>query len=88
MADSLQMFGVVCGGVLIIFHATDIWPLTSHPYKAGTEHAGFSPDQARNQINHQARSAVMCSVSRMKGELHPAKIVRPKAYLIIYLAFG
>ena len=22
-----------------------IWPLTSHPYKAGTEHAGFSPDQ-------------------------------------------
>ena len=26
-----------------------ICPLTSHPYKAGTEHAGFSPDQARNQ---------------------------------------
>ena len=22
-----------------------IWPLTLHSYKAGTEHAGFSPDQ-------------------------------------------
>ena len=34
------------GGVLIILHAIVIWPLTSHPYKAGTEHAGFSPDRA------------------------------------------
>ena len=29
--------------------------------------------------NH-ARSAVVCSASRMKGELHPAKIVRLEAY--------
>ncbi|CAM9676764.1 unnamed protein product, partial [Sphacelaria rigidula] len=33
----------------MIMHATVIKPLTSHPYKAGTEHAGFSPDQARSQ---------------------------------------
>ena len=32
------------GGVLMIMHAIVIRPLTSHPYKAGTEHAGFSPD--------------------------------------------
>jgi len=25
----------------------------------------------------------MCSASRMKGELHPAKIIRPEAYLFI-----
>ena len=30
--------------------------------------------------NHQARSAVECSARRLKGELHPAKIVRPEAY--------
>ncbi|CAM9928749.1 unnamed protein product [Ectocarpus sp. 6 AP-2014] len=34
------------GGVLIVVHAVAVRPLTSHPYKAGTEHAGFSPDQA------------------------------------------
>ena len=34
-------------GVFIILHAIVIWPLTSHTYKAGTEHTGFSPDQAR-----------------------------------------
>ena len=28
---------------LTILHAIVIWPLTSHPYKAGTEHAEFSP---------------------------------------------
>ena len=52
-------------------------PLTSRPYKAGMGHAGFSPDQARNP---QARSAVMCSASRMKGELHPTKTVQPRVY--------
>ena len=30
--------------VLIILHAIVIRPLTSHRYKAGTEHAGFLPD--------------------------------------------
>ena len=39
--------------------------------------------RTRLAINHQARSAVMCSASRMKGEQHPAKIVRPEAYLFI-----
>ena len=47
--------------------------LTSHSYKAGTEHAG------RLAINHQARSAVICSASRMTGELHPAKMFRPES---------
>ena len=31
-------------GVLIALHARVIWPLTSHPHKARTEHAGFSLD--------------------------------------------
>ncbi|CAB1096826.1 unnamed protein product [Ectocarpus sp. CCAP 1310/34] len=34
------------GGVLIVVHAVVMRPLTSHPCKAGTEHAGFSLDQA------------------------------------------
>ena len=34
------------GDVLMIMHTIVMRPLTSHPYKAGTEHAGFSPDQA------------------------------------------
>ncbi|CAM9721230.1 unnamed protein product [Sphacelaria rigidula] len=37
------------GGVLMILRAIVIRPLASHPYKAWTEHAGFSPNQARNQ---------------------------------------
>ncbi|CAM9931646.1 unnamed protein product [Sphacelaria rigidula] len=35
--------------VLMILHAVVVLPLTSHPFKAGTEHAGFSSDQARDQ---------------------------------------
>ena len=35
---------------LIILHATVIRPLTSHPYIAGMEHAGFSPDQDRGKV--------------------------------------
>ncbi|CAN0067869.1 unnamed protein product, partial [Ectocarpus sp. 8 AP-2014] len=30
----------------IVVHAVVVRPLASHLYKAGTEHAGFSPDQA------------------------------------------
>ena len=46
------------GGVLMIMHAIVIRPLTSHPYKAGTEHAGFSPDQARTQSPSAKRRGV------------------------------
>ena len=49
--------------------------------KPGRSTPGFR--RTRLAINHQARSAVMCSASRMKGELHPAKIVRPEAYIFI-----
>ena len=44
--SKMNYFHATCG-VLIILHAIVIWPLTSHHYKSGTEHAGFSPDQAR-----------------------------------------
>ena len=37
---------------------------------AGTAHVGFFTDQA-DIASHQARSAVGCWASRMKGELHP-----------------
>ena len=37
------------------------------PYCAGTEHVGFY-QSGRHRVN-QARSAVRCSASRMKGEL-------------------
>ena len=51
------------------------WPLSyghrpSHPYNVGTEHVGSSPSR---HCLHQARSAVRCRASRMKGELHPTK---------------
>ena len=52
------------------------WPQSydhtpSHPYHAGTEHVGFH--QPGKQCLHEARSAVRCLASRMKGELHPPK---------------
>ena len=56
------------GGVLMIMHAIVIRPLTSHPYKAGTEHAGFSPDQARTQSPSAKRRGVF-------GESHERTLV-------------
>ena len=40
-------------------------------YNAGREHVGFLP--TRPTCLHQARSAMRCSASRMKGELHATK---------------
>ncbi|CAM9334358.1 unnamed protein product [Sphacelaria rigidula] len=54
----------------MIMHDIVMRPLTSHPYKAGTEHAGFSPDQARAGVtatirrgdcSHLARICTRCS---------------------------
>ena len=60
------------GGVLIILHAIVIRPLTSHTYKVGTEHAGVSPDQARNQSRSAKRRGVF-------GESHEAlRLFGPK----------
>lgn len=36
------------GGILVIVHAQVMWTLTSLTYKAGAEHAEFSPDLTRN----------------------------------------
>ena len=57
-------------------YSCHVWPQsyehrTSHPYNAGTENFGFLP--TRQTLLDQARSAVRCSASRMKGELHPTK---------------
>ena len=42
-------------------------------YSAGTEHVGFSQTRpALLAFFHQARSDVICSASRRKGELHVA----------------
>lgn len=57
----------------IVLHIVVSRSLTPHPYKAGLEHVGFSPDQARN---HQPPSAMICSRSRMKYYLYPAMVVR------------
>ena len=38
------------GGVLMIMHAIAIRPLTSHPYKAGTEHA--ERDVRKNPVRY------------------------------------
>ena len=49
-SSTFQSAATEGGGVLNNFAChSHIWPFTSHPYKAGTEHAGFLPDQARNQ---------------------------------------
>ena len=45
----------------------------SHSFNAGTVHVGFSPTMQAFACLHQARSAVRCVASRMKGELHPTK---------------
>lgn len=36
----------------------------------------------RLEINHQTQSAVVCSASHVKGELHPATFVRSKVFLL------
>ena len=71
------------GGVYsIILHAIVIY---DHRPRIPTKPGRSTPCFRRTRIgfNHQARSAVMCSASRMEGELHPAKIVRTEAYLFI-----
>ena len=60
------------GGVLDIMRGRSYDHRPSHPYSAATEHVGFFTDQAGIACClHQARSAVRCSASRMKRELHP-----------------
>ena len=53
--------------------------------QTGTEHAGFSPDQARNQSPRAKRRDVF-------GESHEGKAASFKDFLarslLIYLAFG
>ena len=61
-------------------HTKVIWPLAAHPYKASTEHAGFLPDQAPNQLPSARQPHIICSTNRVHGELHRAKIVRPEAH--------
>ena len=46
-------------GALMVMHAIVIGPLTSHPYKAGTEHVGVSLDQARTQSPSAGRRGVL-----------------------------
>ena len=51
------------------------WPndhRPSHPYYAGTKHVPGFHQPGRHCVGH-ARSAVRCSTSPMKGELHPTK---------------
>ena len=62
----------------MIMHTIVIRPLTSYPYKAWTEHAGFSSDHARTPSTSAKRRGVFDR--RMKGGLHPSNIIRPKAY--------
>ena len=45
-------------GVLMTIRAIIVRPLASHSYKAGTEHAGFSSDQARTQSPSAKRRGV------------------------------
>ena len=60
------------GGVLIFVHGRS--RMTRHPRiptRPGRSTLGFH--QPGRQCLHQARSAVWCLASRMKGELHPTK---------------
>ena len=69
-------------GGLIILHTIIVYVYLP---RIPTNRDGATPGfhRTRLAINHQARSAVMSSVSRMEGELHPAKIVRPEAYIFM-----
>ena len=55
------------------------------PTMPGRSTPGFH--QPGRHCLHQARSAVRCSASRMKGELHPSK-KRSKDRLVYFLAHG
>lgn len=57
----------------MVLHGVFMRILISHSYTAGTEHAVLVPAQARNQ---QVRSAVTCSTTSIRGNLHPAEIAR------------
>ena len=54
------------------------WPSSydhrpSHLYYTGTGQSTSGFHQPGRHCLHQARSAVRCSASRMKGEVHPSK---------------
>lgn len=66
-------------GVLTIMHSIAIRPQTSHPYRSW-DGARRVFCKTRLALLHQARSAVLCSASRVEGELHLAKIIRPDTY--------
>lgn len=59
------------GRLSMVLHTVVMIPLISRPSKPRTEYAWLSPDQARN---YQERNAVVCSVSRTKGEMRYTKI--------------
>lgn len=64
------------GGVRIVVHAVVVGPLTSLPFKAGTEHTpSFHLTRLSHHItsHHQTRNGSRCSASRMEDALHPAK---------------
>lgn len=63
------------GGVLMALHAVVSRSLTAS--LQSRDSTLFSSDQARN---HQARSAIVRSASRMKRDLHPDEIFWPEAY--------
>lgn len=66
----------------MMLHAVVPRALTYIPTKPGPGRDGsrlvFAGPSSR--INHQARSVVKGSASRVGRELHPAKIVQPEAY--------
>lgn len=74
--------GEVCPHMIL--HAVVVKNLASPSYEAGTEHDGFSSDQAHI---HQVRSSSICSANFIEGRLHPSIIVGPETRTT-YLAYG
>lgn len=67
------------GGVLMTSHAISHATVDLASLQSRDEHTRSSPDQAHS---HQARGVVMCSSSRMKGELQPAEIFCQKRTIL------
>ena len=68
-----EVFGVLRGGgVLSLCMAVVVWPQTLASLLCQDESRRVFTKTGRHCL-HQARSAVRCSTSRMKGVLHPSK---------------
>lgn len=71
-------------GALMILYGVVMRPLTSKPLlQARQSTPGFHTTKLA--IHHKARRAAMCSMGRMRGELHLTEVVGPNVHQLSYI---